>query len=372
MEQTTRLPDDLDSVVFQYIDRPVLLIDGNTTEVIAINPAGMGYFKIKTDLAGVFWPGILDLLNLPSETDLRPFWLIREGMNMQTEDQRIEKFEYIDQENSNEKYLELHLIKPTSDSNQWVVIINDKSDVEQAARSRNDFVSMASHQLRTPLTGIKWNLELFLKRYHKELNDQQLHVLENASKSVERMNELIKALLQLSRIETGALKMKPRKVEIHKLLETVIENQSQLAKRKNIKLITSFHSSLPQIYLDGTLVGFVFENLVSNAIKYSNEGSEVTIFLSKLRGTVMLQVTDTGIGIPPDYQKMIFQKFYRAGNAVSHAPDGTGLGLHLCKIIAHRSGGDIWFESRTGIGTTFWFTIPLEGVKVASDDKQDS
>lgn len=363
----SRLSDGLNDVVCQYIDRPILLVDGDSTEVAAINQAGFSFFKITSDLAGVFWPGILTLANTPTDIDLRHLWLIKEGGSLQSEMQRVEKLEFIDREDGTEKHLELRIIKPINNTNQWIVIVIDKTDVEMAVRSRSDFVTLASHQLRTPLAGIKWNIELYLQRYRAELSEQQLHILTNADQSVDRMNELIRALLQLSRIETGSLKLKPRPVEVHKLLQDVIKAQSQPAKRRDIALITSFHKSLPEVYLDGTLVGYVFENLISNAIKYSHEHSEVIIFLSKLENTLLLQVTDSGIGIPHDHQKMIFQKFYRDPAASNHDPDGTGLGLHLCRIIAHRSGGDIWFKSEQGKGSTFWFSIPLKGVTVAAD-----
>lgn len=365
------LPSDLSDIV-QYIDRPILLIDASSTTIISINQSGLDFFKLRADLTGLFWPGILSLVNVPASTDMTPFWLIKQGMPMQTEAQRIEKLQYIDQEDSSERYLEFQIIKPRDDSNTWAVIIIDKTDIESSLRSRSDFVTMASHELRTPLTGIRWNVGLFLKRYKAQLNAEQLRILDNAIRSISRMNALIAALLQLSRIETGSLKLKPHLVEVHKLLQEVVEAQSMYARQRGITLVTSVHQSLPRILLDGTLIGYVFENLITNAIKYSRDNSDVTIFLSRLKDTLLLQVTDSGIGIPRERQRMIFEKFYRDPTAMQHSPDGTGLGLHLCRIIAHRSGGDIWFESEPGKGSTFWFTIPLKDDTVATDGTEAS
>ncbi|HSX06705.1 MAG TPA: HAMP domain-containing sensor histidine kinase [Candidatus Saccharimonadia bacterium] len=367
MELMLTLPTELSDIV-TYIDRPILLVSAESADVISINQAGIDFFHTKPDLVGIRWPSVLSLLHVPNDTDMTPFWLPKDTDHQ--ERQLIKKLEYIDQEDSSERFLELQLIAPREGSNIWAIIIVDKTDVETSLRSRSDFVALSSHQLRTPLAGIKWSVELFLKRYRTGLDDEQLHILENAVQSIDRMNELIVALLQLSRIETGSLKLKPKQVEIHKLLQQSVEHQTTFAKQRNITLITSFHKNLPQIFLDGTLIGYVFENLITNAIKYSRDGSDVTIFLSRLKETLLLQVTDSGIGIPRDRQHMIFEKFYRDPTAVQHAPDGTGLGLHLCRIIARRSGGDIWFESQEGKGSTFWFTLPLKGVSVSEDGTQ--
>ncbi len=366
MELMLTLPDELDAIV-QYIDRPILLVNAGSTEVTSINQAGINFFKLKPDLVGISWPGILALANVPADTDMSPFWLIKKDSPPQAEDQRTEKLTYIDQEDSTERYLEFQIIKPRGGSDTWAIVIVDKTDIESAMRSRSDFVTMASHELRTPLTGIKWGIGLFLKRYESQLNPEQSHILANVVQSIGRMNDLIAALLQLSRIETGSLQLKPHSVEVHKLLQEVVQAQTVQAQRRNITLITSFHQNLPEIFLDGTLIGYVFENLIANAIKYSRDNSDVTIFLSKLQDVLLLQVTDSGIGIPRDHQKMIFEKFYRDQSAIQHDPDGTGLGLHLCRIIAHRSGGNIWFESEVGKGSTFWFTLPLKGVTVATN-----
>jgi len=369
MELMLKLPDGLDNVI-QYIDRPILLVDAHSTDVININQAGAKFFKLKPDLAGISWPSILALANAPADTDMSHLWLIKKDTPLQAEDQRTEKLTYIDQEDSTERYLELQIIKPRDGSSSWAIIINDKTDIESSLRSRSDFVTMASHELRTPLTGIKWGVGLFLKRYQQQMNPEQMHILDNISQSIGRMNDLIIALLQLSRIETGSLTLKPRLIEIHKLLQEVVRAQSVQAEKRHIALVTSIHQNLPEIFLDGTLVGYVFENLITNAIKYSRDNSDVTIFLSKLEGMLLLQVTDSGIGIPKDHQKLIFEKFYRDPTAMQHDPNGTGLGLHLCRIIAHRCGGDIWFESEVGRGTTFWFTIPIKGVTVAAHEEE--
>jgi len=366
MELMLDLPSELSDIV-SYVDRPIMLIDANSTNVISMNQAGLKFFKLQPDLTGIFWPSILSLIQVPPDTDLTPLWLVRKDSSVQAESRRIEKLQYTDSEDSTERYIEFHIIKPQGDSTTWAVIVVDKTDVESAIRSRSDFVTMASHELRTPLTGIKWNIQLFLQRYKTRLDEEQLHILDNAVLSIRRMNELIAALLQLSRIETGSLQLKPRTVEIHKLLEEIVQAQTMPAKERNITLITSFHQNLPQLLLDGTLIGYVFENLITNAIKYSRPGSDVSIFLSRLQNVLLLQVTDSGIGIPRERQKMIFEKFYRDPTATQFAPDGTGLGLHLCRIIARRSGGDIWFESEEGKGTTFWFTIPLKDDRVTTD-----
>ncbi len=367
MELMLTLPPELSDIV-AYIDRPILLVNAQSADVVSINQAGIDFFHTKADLVGIRWPSMLSLLHVPGDIDIAPFKLPKDSTGQPH--QRVEKLDFINQEDSSERFLELQFIAPREGSDIWAIIIVDKTEAETSMRSRSDFVALSSHQLRTPLAGIKWSVGLFLKRYKASLDAEQLHILENAVHSIDRMNDLIVALLQLSRIETGSLKLKPQQIEIHKLLQQSVENQTEFAKQHKVSLITSFHKNLPQIFLDGTLIGYVFENLITNAIKYSREDSDVTIFLSRLKDTLLLQVTDSGIGIPYDRQHMIFEKFYRDPTAVQHAPDGTGLGLHLCRIIARRSGGDIWFESQEGKGSTFWFTLPIKGVSVGKDGTQ--
>lgn len=362
MDLIKDVPADLSSLILLYIDRPLLLVDANTKEVVTSNKAAIEFFDLSAGLKGIYWPGIVAKLNVPSEVDLNHYAILSTP-NHQKGTVYWAVLDYVDIETSAERRLVFQFeraAKTDALQDLWAVIVIDQSQLNQAVHDRNDFVALASHNLRTPLTGIKWNLELFLKKHSEELDPKSKRNLANALTSVNRMSELIGALLQVTRVETGKLKMAPKKVEVRDLLEDVVQSLSEEAKKRKVTVVKSFHNDLPPVMLDISLIRYLLYNLISNAIKYSSEGGEVLVFLSHTEDNMLLaQITDYGIGIPKAEQKNIFQKFYRVENAVRHSPDGTGLGLHLCRIIARKSGGDIWFESIEGKGTTFWFTVPM-------------
>lgn len=367
MDAIFKTPEDLNYVIWKFLDRPVLLINGKTNEVISGNKAAFDFFKMEENLKGISWPNVLDLLNLPEGTNLSLYNLLPSKTN-QKRTVYWSSFEYTDTESAVDRRLVFQFIKPKKSENDpsaddiRAVVIIDQTSIYQANKERSDFVSLASHQLRTPLSGIKWSLDILLK--HKDsLDEKQQHLLENAKKSADRMNELIIALLQVSRVETGTLEIEPSKVEINELLDDTIDSLKEQADKHGNTINKEVNIGQEKIIIDGSLVKYLFNNLISNAIKYSNENSEIDILMKQVDKMLVVQIRNIGIGIPKENQKNIFNKFYRAPNALKHTPDGTGLGLHLCKIIAKRCGGDIWFESQEAEGgnkTTFWFNVPIK------------
>ncbi len=241
---------------------------------------------------------------------------------------------------------------------KWMSVSLEREQIE---KMKSEFVSVASHQLRTPLTGIKWFAELMLKGKAGKLSADQKDFLEQIYSSNDRMIKLVEDLLNVSRIDTGS------KFEIKKAPKDVIEiinsltsdlvglaHQHEVQIQKSANVPTEF--VLP---IDADKIRQVFQNLLSNAVKYSKKGGKVMVDFKNSEGKVLITVQDTGLGIPQKQQSRMFEKFFRADNVQTAETDGTGLGLYIAKAIVEGHGGKIWFESKENIGTTFFVELPI-------------
>jgi len=241
----------------------------------------------------------------------------------------------------------------------YVVVFRDVTKEREIDKMKTEFVSVASHQLRTPLTGIKWFTELLLK---SKPNDTIKNYANQIVISNERMVRLVDDLLDVSRIEAGKkFDIILKNTDIVLIVKSVIKEQAISAKKKNIALVCSADAPHKLILsLDESKINQVFQNLVSNAIKYSKEKTKITIGCQQKKNEAIFFVKDNGVGIPQHQQSQIFNKFFRAENAFSMHTDGSGLGLYIVKAIIEAHKGKIWFESAENKGTTFFFSLPAK------------
>lgn len=232
-------------------------------------------------------------------------------------------------------------------------VTNEK--LKKMDEAKDEFISMASHQLRTPLTSVKGYVSMVLDGDVGPITDQQRQLLKQSFLSSERMANLISDLLNLSRINTGKFVMELVPIDLRQIIATELEQLRDTAESKGLSITYKAPETFPTLTLDENKMHQVVMNLVDNAIYYTHEGGTITLTLTETPTAVEFRVTDTGIGVPRDDQRHLFSKMYRAENARRARPDGTGLGLFMVKKVVVAQGGAILFDSVEGKGSTFGF-----------------
>jgi len=246
------------------------------------------------------------------------------------------------------------------------------AQLKELDEAKDEFISMASHQLRTPLTTVKGYVSMLDEGDFGKLTKDQKHSVELALDGSNRMARLIDDLLNVSRMEAGKFYIDPTKVNINNMVEQEVSLLQTLAKGKKVNLsYVQPKSKIPAMNLDDNKTRQVIMNLVDNAIHYSeppNGGGRVVVHLDIVEDNIVFKVVDNGIGVPKDQQEHLFTKMFRAKNAKEVRPDGTGLGLFLVKRVVEDQGGKIVFESKPGKGSTFGFTMPTHN-SIKVDEK---
>lgn len=232
--------------------------------------------------------------------------------------------------------------------------------VEKLGTLQSDFISLASHQLRTPLSGMRWLLELLQKERVGTLNKKQKEYLEKIYFSNERMIALVNDLLEVTRLEQGENKIFPQPTDVVQIVRGIIREKENRIKQKSLKIsFTTETEPFPLMKTDQNKIKQAIGNLFENAITYTPENGEVHIDM-KIDGSMALfSISDSGVGIPNDQQNQIFSKFFRGSNVLKFETVGTGLGLFISKAFIENSGGKVWFKSKENQGTTFYFTLPI-------------
>lgn len=336
--------------------------DGN---IVYVNKAWENLNKYSSQEALGKNPRILNSSQTPSDVFIE-MWSALKGGKPYSSEQLVNKRK---DGSTYEAALAVYPILSKEKTLYYVGVQHDITERKMIERAKSDFVSLASHQLRTPLSAINWYIEMLLNGDVGNLTKEQTDVASVVMDSSKRMGVLIEALLNVARIESNTFIIKPEPINIKEMLDNILLTVGVTASKKNISISFAYDFSLPTINLDKNIAEVIFTNLLTNAIKYTpNEGIvtvTVTQFpeLSKNPTHVLYKVADNGYGIPESAKSNIFSKLYRANNVKNLDTDGTGLGLYTVKSVVESIGGKVWFESTEGEGSTFYVTIPLSGMQ---------
>jgi signal transduction histidine kinase len=230
----------------------------------------------------------------------------------------------------------------------------------EASKMKSEFINIVSHQLRSPLTNLKWTVEIFSSQDLPKDPEKEKEYYNNLRENIARMVELVDDLLIVSKLEQGVFPLRKKEFVFGDLIKEMVERFKFFSEASGIKVNFFIQENLPLIFSDYSQLKLVVENLIDNAIRYTKKGGSIDIKVTKNAGKILFAVKDSGVGIPEEDKKYIFQKFFRAENAFREQTKGSGLGLFIVKSIIERLGGKIWFESEEDKGTTFFFTLPIK------------
>ncbi len=251
-------------------------------------------------------------------------------------------------------------LKDQLDSSMGAVfLMHDITDLARLDRLKNDFISIVSHELKTPLTSIRGFVRLINAERAGPISEKQRHYLEIVEKQAVGLTKLINDLLDISRIESGMIGVVLQPLSLTGIIENIVMQMANLAIEKDVEITTEIEEGLPLIYADRDRINQVIMNLLDNAIKFTDAGGNINISAKRADDFCLIEISDTGVGIPQSELPHVFDKFYQVESSMTRQRGGIGLGLPICKELIKAHGGDIWVSSSLGKGTTFSLTIPL-------------
>ena len=241
------------------------------------------------------------------------------------------------------------------------IVTNSFQNLAEANRIKTEFVNIVSHQLRAPLTNLRWATQFLLSNDLENASTEERNsyfdiIKENGN----RMENLIDDLLTITRLRNGKMDTHKIKFSLEDLTREVLDDNKRFIEASNLKINLVVSKDLPRAFASHSLIKIVVENLVSNAIRYSKSKGQISIKIGKRGKEILFEIKDQGIGIPIKEQQYLFQKFYRARNALHAEIYGTGLGLFIVRLILKSMNGKVWFSSKEGKGSTFYFTLPTK------------
>jgi PAS domain S-box-containing protein len=279
-----------------------------------------------------------------------------------------------------EIYMAMISISPVTDKYGKVIffvgIERDITKEKEIDKAKDEFISLASHQMRTPITAINWYTEMLLDGDAGALNAKQKNYFEEIYGASQKMGGIVKSFMHILRLETGSASFRPVTVDIAEIAKDAIKETQIVTGEKHLHVIEHYKEQLPQVISDEEFVRIILQNLISNAAKYSVDNGDLDVSLdiatdgcvvagkTVREDSIIIIVRDTGIGISEGDKDKIFTKFFRSENAKRRDPNGNGIGLYMTKFMVDAIGGTIWFSSEEGKGTIFYVLIPLKPHKL--------
>lgn len=334
----------------------MLLLDPSG-RIVALNPQSAEFFGVVPD--EVVGHPVARLVEKVKETGI---WSTTEGRALLAAIERETERAAGDLEVRFPTARTLHWqTAPSRDTHGHVmgltITLQDVTRDREVSRMKSDFVSFVTHQLRTPLAGVRWMLEL--TEQLDGVPDDARSFIQDARQATHRLIGLVNDLLDISRLESGTLSPEFQATSLREVTRSVVDELAPLIREKRHRLVIDGDGEIPAVVADPQLLRQVVLNLVSNAIKYTPGDGTIEIRLRCEGSAVLWAIRDSGIGVPDGASGQLFEKFYRAANAAALETEGTGLGLYLVRLIVERLGGRIWCESELGVGSTFSFTVPV-------------
>lgn len=259
------------------------------------------------------------------------------------------------------------IIDATGDAQGAVAIIRDVTKEKEIEKIQMEFVSIASHELLTPITQVQGHLSMIVDESIGKLDETATKLVGNAYQGIKRISRLVKDLLNISRIERGVIKISPMEIDISSFVENTIKDFQAEAESNELSLTFVKSKKDIKVFADQDRLGEILINLLTNALKFTKKGGVKIGVSEKKDGFAVVFVEDTGVGIPKENLQDIFKKFYQVDSSATREAQGTGLGLFISKTIVEMMGGKIWAESKLGQGTTFYFSLPTKPI---TDEKE--
>ncbi|MGM0381312.1 MAG: ATP-binding protein [bacterium] len=332
--------------IVNNISNPIIVTD-NDHQISLLNPAAEEIFNCREKEAKE--KHFLEVMNNQEIFD-HIEKALEEGASFE------QKKEVVDLEVNGQKKSFRLMVKPVSGKDQIelvVTLLDDITRLKEVDRMKSEFVHTVSHEFRSPLTSIRMALDLLLE--DENLDEEQFELLEAAEEDSQRLMVLVEDLLDLSKLESGQLELDFQATSPVEVTESAIETMETQLEEKQIELNIKSSGNIPRVWADSHKITWVLTNLVGNALRYTESGGVIDVKIRSGQNQVYISVSDSGPGIPHEYQDKIFEKFVRVGDDDTK---GSGLGLAICQEIVEAHEGNIWVESEVGEGATFTFTLP--------------